>query len=199
MDRAISTLKRAITRRQASKGGSWLSNLDAAVQGYNKSHHSAIDTAPQDMTDDVIFSLKKEAAEDEKKDNIKRIQRQINKSRDDERKAKMRVSVARRDVDDDRKGFFNRSKDTEEDKRLEDIKLFNEREKLEMIQEERAALEGEKAKAEAAPISINAPTNNVVNQSKQESTITQPIAMNATGSTAALARGGGFMSSGIGE
>jgi len=64
VDRAISTLKRAIARRQASKGGSWFSNLDAAVQGYNKSEHSAIDSAPKDMTDNVIFSLKKEAAED---------------------------------------------------------------------------------------------------------------------------------------
>jgi hypothetical protein len=64
VDRSISTLKRAIARRQASKGGSWLSQLDAAVEGYNRSEHSAINTAPKDMTDDVIFSLKKEAAED---------------------------------------------------------------------------------------------------------------------------------------
>ena len=64
VDRAISTIKRAIARRQASKGGSWLSQLDAAVDGYNKSEHSAIHSAPQDMTDDVIFSLKKQAAED---------------------------------------------------------------------------------------------------------------------------------------
>ena len=92
---------------------------------------------------------------------------------------------------------MNLSKDTEEDKRLEDIKLFNERERLEMIQEEQAALEGELAKAKAAPINISAPTVNTVNEApKTESTITQPIAMVATGSTAALARGGGSMTSG---
>jgi len=64
VDRAISTIKRAIARRQAAKGGSWFSNLDAAVEGYNKSEHSVINSAPKDMTDDVIFALKKEAAED---------------------------------------------------------------------------------------------------------------------------------------
>ena len=64
VDRAISTIKRAIARRQASKGGSWLSQLDAAVDGYNKSEHSAIHSVPKDMTDDVIFALKKQAAED---------------------------------------------------------------------------------------------------------------------------------------
>jgi hypothetical protein len=40
-----------------------LSNLDATVAGYNKTEHGAINTAPTDMTDDVIFSLRKEAAE----------------------------------------------------------------------------------------------------------------------------------------
>ena len=64
VDRAISTIKRAIARRQASKGGNWYSNLDAAVSGYNKSEHSTINSAPQDMTDDVIFSLQKQAAGD---------------------------------------------------------------------------------------------------------------------------------------
>ena len=64
VDRAIGTIKRALARRQTSKGGSWLTNLDATIAGYNKTEHSAIDTAPKDMTDDVIFSLRKEAAED---------------------------------------------------------------------------------------------------------------------------------------
>ena len=45
VDRAISTIKRAIARRQASKEGSWFSNLDAAVEGYNKSDHSSINSA----------------------------------------------------------------------------------------------------------------------------------------------------------
>ena len=40
-----------------------MSNLDTVVAGYNKTDHGAINTAPTDMTDDVIFSLRKEAAE----------------------------------------------------------------------------------------------------------------------------------------
>ena len=62
VDRAISTIKRAIARRQAVKGGSWFSNLDAAVAGYNKSEHSAINAAPQNMSNEAIFSLKIVAA-----------------------------------------------------------------------------------------------------------------------------------------
>jgi hypothetical protein len=63
VDRAIGTIKRALKRREIAKGGNWLSNLDATVAGYNKTEHGAINTAPTDMTDDVIFSLRKEAAE----------------------------------------------------------------------------------------------------------------------------------------
>ena len=40
-----------------------MSNLDATVAGYNKTEHGAINTAPTEMTDAAIFSLKKEAAE----------------------------------------------------------------------------------------------------------------------------------------
>ena len=63
VDRAIGTIKRALKRRGIAKGGNWLSNLDATVAGYNKAEHGAINTAPTDMTDAAIFSLKKEAAE----------------------------------------------------------------------------------------------------------------------------------------
>jgi len=63
VDRAIGTIKRALKRRGIAKGGNWLSNLDATVAGYNKTEHGAINTAPTDMTDAAIFSLKKEAAE----------------------------------------------------------------------------------------------------------------------------------------
>ncbi len=63
VERAIGTIKRALKRRGKAKGGNWLSNLDATVAGYNKTEHGAINTAPTDMTDEAIFSLKKEAAE----------------------------------------------------------------------------------------------------------------------------------------
>ncbi len=50
VDRAIGTIKRALKRRQIAKGGSWLSNLDTTVAGYNKTEQGAIDKAPKDMT-----------------------------------------------------------------------------------------------------------------------------------------------------
>ena len=82
VDRAISTIKRAIARRQASKGGSWLSQLEAAVNGYNRTDHSAIHSAPQNLSDDTIFSLKKEAAEefDENTSMIQKRQEKLSKA-----------------------------------------------------------------------------------------------------------------------
>ena len=145
-------------------------------------------------SDETIAAEKTEEAKEAKEENIKRVQRELNQSKKLTRGAEFRVKRAQRDVDDDRKGLLNLSKDTEEDKRLEDIKLFNERERLEMIQEEQAALEGELAKAKAAPININAPNINTVNQGdKTESTFNTPPAMVATGTAGTLARGGGRM------
>ena len=63
-DRAIGIVKRMLKRRQEAKGGSWLNNLDATIHAYNNSDHGGIGTEPSQLTDDRIFSLKKEAAED---------------------------------------------------------------------------------------------------------------------------------------
>ena len=63
-DRAIGIVKRMLKRRQEAKGGSWLNNLDATIRAYNNSDHGGIGTEPSQLTDDHIFSLKKEAAED---------------------------------------------------------------------------------------------------------------------------------------
>ena len=37
--------------------------MDATVKGYNKTPHSTTDAPPDDMSDDIIFSQRKEAAE----------------------------------------------------------------------------------------------------------------------------------------
>ena len=63
-DAAIASLKRAIKRRRDAEGGTWLSQLEPAVTGYNDTVHSATDAPPNDVSDDVAFSLMKEAAED---------------------------------------------------------------------------------------------------------------------------------------
>jgi len=68
------------------------------------------------------------------------------------------------------------------------------------MEETQAALEGEIAKAKAAPINISAPTVNTVNEApKTENNVNQSIAQRAFGSTGALAGGMGYMTSGIGE
>jgi hypothetical protein len=63
IDAAIASLKRAIKRRREQHGGTWLDHLDAAVKGYNSTPHSATEAPPNDMSDDIIFSERKEAAE----------------------------------------------------------------------------------------------------------------------------------------
>ena len=74
VDAGIAALKRAIKRRREQHGGTWLDQLDAAVKGYNKTPHSATDAPPNDMSDDVVFSEQKEAAE-KMADNMKQIDR----------------------------------------------------------------------------------------------------------------------------
>jgi hypothetical protein len=63
LDRAGGVVKKMLKRRQDAKGGSWLSNLDAVIEAYNNTDHGGIDAEPGDLSDDKIFSLKKQAAE----------------------------------------------------------------------------------------------------------------------------------------
>jgi hypothetical protein len=66
VDAAIRTIKRAIKRRRDQHGGSWLDQLDKAVEGYNNTPNEAVSGAPPaHLTDDIIFSEMKEAAEQE--------------------------------------------------------------------------------------------------------------------------------------
>ena len=64
LDRAIGVVKRMLQRMHDSKGGSWLTNLDATIDAYNNTEHGGIDAEPAHITDNDVFSLKKEAAED---------------------------------------------------------------------------------------------------------------------------------------
>lgn len=64
IDAAIRTLKRAIRRRQEKHGGNWLTQLAPAIKGYNDTPHSKTNAPPNDMSDDIIFSEIKQAAED---------------------------------------------------------------------------------------------------------------------------------------
>ena len=64
LDRAMGVVKKMLQRRQEARGGTWLSNLDASIEAYNNTEHGGIDAEPAHLTDDRIFSLKKQAAED---------------------------------------------------------------------------------------------------------------------------------------
>ena len=64
LDRAMGVVKRALARRQEAQGGNWLSNLDATIEGYNKTEHGGIDAEPSNITDDIAFSLHRKAATD---------------------------------------------------------------------------------------------------------------------------------------
>ena len=64
LDRAGGVVKKMLQRRREAKGGTWLSNLEATIDAYNNTEHGGIDAEPAQLTDDRIFSLKKEAAEE---------------------------------------------------------------------------------------------------------------------------------------
>ena len=81
VDAAIKNLKRAIKRRRQQQGGTWLDQLDAAVKGYNSTVHSATDAPPNDVNDDITFSLKIKAAEQlaDNSEQIKKRQERLEK------------------------------------------------------------------------------------------------------------------------
>ncbi len=47
-----------------AQGGTWVDHLQPALDRYNESGHSTLDAAPQEMTDDVVFRLHEENAEE---------------------------------------------------------------------------------------------------------------------------------------
>jgi len=112
---------------------------------------------------------------------------------------KRRVAKFQRDVDTDRsKAMF--FAETPEDQAADREKLLKAKEQLELMEETQAALEGEIAKAKAAPININAPTVNTVNEApKTENNVTNSSSLKGFGTVGALSAGMGTMASGIGE
>jgi hypothetical protein len=106
---------------------------------------------------------------------------------------KRRVAKFQRDVDTDRsKAMF--FAETPEDQAADREKLLKEKEKLERMEETQAALEGEIAKAKAAPINISAPTVNTVNEApKTENNVTNSSSLKGFGTVGALAGGAGRM------
>ena len=82
LDRAGGVVKKMLQRRREAKGGTWLSNLDATIEAYNNTEHGGIDAEPGQLTDDRIFSLKKQAAE-ELQENTTLLQKRKDKLEND--------------------------------------------------------------------------------------------------------------------
>jgi len=140
----------------------------------------------------------RELAQRKKTSKIRKLEDQIISSALIENQ-KRRVAKFQRDVDTDRsKAMF--FAETPEDQAAEREKLLKEKEKLERMEETQAALEGEIAKAKAAPINISAPTVNTVNEApKTENNVTNSSSLKGFGTVGALSAGMGTMASGIGE
>jgi len=63
LDAAIKNIKKALTRRVRRNDSDWLTELEAAIKGYNDSYHSGIKSEPNDISEHDVFALKKKAAE----------------------------------------------------------------------------------------------------------------------------------------
>ncbi len=64
LDRAIGVVKRMLQRKHDAKGGTWVDNLPGEIWAYNNTEQGGINAVPGDLTDDNVFSLKMQAAED---------------------------------------------------------------------------------------------------------------------------------------
>jgi len=104
VDAAIGVLKRAIKRRQASSENSttWLQQLQPAVNGYNKTEHSATNAPPDNLTDDNIMSQQILNTE-----NLKTNMDQIDKRQASLKDKGFRVQV----IDPKKKGLKRRGDD----------------------------------------------------------------------------------------
>jgi len=78
LDAAIQNIKKALTRRVKRNDTDWLTELPAAIKGYNDSWHSSIHTEPNEISENDIFALKKKAAE-ELQENSDLIEKRMNK------------------------------------------------------------------------------------------------------------------------
>ena len=78
LDRAGGVVKKMLQRRREAKGGTWRSNLESVIEAYNSTDHGGIDAEPGQLTDDRIFSLKKQAAE-ELQENTQLLEKRKNK------------------------------------------------------------------------------------------------------------------------
>ena len=138
---------------------------------------------------------KQEEAQEAKDKEIRRIQRQLDAGKMEEKGMQARVGRFQRDVDDDRSKamFFAESKEEQ----AEDLKkLQDEKKKLAEFQEKQRKLQEQLEAAKSAPVMVDGKTINVNEGSKTENNVSAQPSMRPSGSTGQLAMGGGSMTGG---
>ena len=138
---------------------------------------------------------KQEEAQEAKDKEIRRIQRQLDAGKMEEKGMQARVGRFQRDVDDDRSKamFFAESKEEQ----AEDLKkLQDEKKKLAEFQEKQRKLQEQLEAAKSAPLMVDGKTINVNEGPKTENNVSAQPSMRPSGSTGQLAMGGGSMTDG---
>ena len=107
---------------------------------------------------------------------------------------KRRIANLQRDVDDPDSNFF--SKETKEEQAADLKKLQTEQKKLDELLKRNAALDEQIIKAQSAPI-IVAPSSTVNEAPKTSNNVSTSASLKPTGTTGAIANGGGSMAGGF--
>ena len=138
---------------------------------------------------------KQEEAQEAKDKEVRRIQRQLDAGKMEEKGMQARVSRFQRDVDDDRSKALLFAESEEE--QAEDLKkLQDEKKKLAEFQEKQRKLQEQLEAAKSAPLMVDGKTINVNEGSKTENNVSAQPSMRPSGSTGELAMGAGSMTGG---
>ena len=136
-----------------------------------------------------------EEAQEAKDKEIRRIQRQLDAGKMEEKGMKARVGRFQKDVDTDRSKALLFAESKEE--QAEDLKkLQDEKKKLAEFQEKQRKLQEQLEAAKSAPLMVDGKTINVNEGSKTENNVSAQPSMRPSGSTGQLAMGGGSMTDG---
>ena len=150
---------------------------------------------PAEREKRLALEKKQEEAQEAKDKEIRRIQRQLDAGKMEEKGMQARVGRFQKDVDTDRSGatFFAESKEEQ----AEDLKkLQDEKKKLAEFQEKQRKLQEQLEAAKSAPVMVDGKTINVNEGSKTENNVSAQPSMRPSGSTGQLAMGGGSMTDG---
>ena len=147
---------------------------------------------PAEREKRLALEKKQEEAQEAKDKEIRRIQRQLDAGKMEEKGMQARVGRFQKDVDTDRSKALLFAESKEE--QAEDLKkLQDEKKKLAEFQEKQRKLQEQLEAAKSAPVMVDGKTINVNEGGTTENNTSMPASLRPTGSTAQLARGAGAM------